>query len=401
MSASSDHRETAGSGGKGAYTRQPFLIVQREEQRRKDIYGSIGDNIVLQAQHLRPEEPSKRVIIAMHPIGSPGYLPIFSGLARAGNHVVACATRYSNGDAALQMENVLLDLGACVRDARERLGYETVVLAGWSGGGSLMAGYQAEAEKPEITQTAAGETTALADTELVQADGVMLLAAHRSRHHLVTEFLDASIADEQHPERHQADLDLYGDDGPQPPYSAEFIAHYRAAQQERNRRISAYAKERLEDLRRRGRPDEELCFLVQGTMADPRWLDPAIEPNDRTPGSTYMGDPKIVNNSPAGLARYTTTRSWLSQWSYDDAQVDAIDAGPRISVPVLIVEMSRDNACPISHTAGMYESIAHHDKEFVTIQGADHYLSGSDQRSHISTAVSIIGRWMDDHNFAT
>ena len=140
--------------------------------------------------------------------------------------------------------------------------------------------------------------------------------------------------------------------------------------------------------------------MVQGTMADPRWLDPAIEPNDRTPGSTYMGDPKIVNNSPAGLARYTTTRSWLSQWSYDDAQVDAIDAGPRISVPVLIVEMSRDNACPTSHTTGMYESIAHDDKELVTIQGADHYLSGLDQRSHISTAVGIIGQWMDEHNFA-
>ena len=47
----------------------------------------------------------------MHPIGSPAYLPMFSGLARAGFHVIACATRYSTGDAALQMENVLLDLG--------------------------------------------------------------------------------------------------------------------------------------------------------------------------------------------------------------------------------------------------------------------------------------------------
>ena len=210
MGEKSDRADTKGSGQ--AYTRQPFLIVHREAQRRKDIYGSIGDNIVLQAQHLRPVQDSKRVIIAMHPIGSPGYLPMFSGLARAGNHVVACATRYANGDAALQMENVLLDLGACVRDARERLGYESVVLAGWSGGGSLMAGYQAEAEKPQITQTAAGEPTALADTELLPADAVLLLAAHRSRHHLVTDFLDASITDEVNPERHEADLDLYGTD---------------------------------------------------------------------------------------------------------------------------------------------------------------------------------------------
>ena len=51
----------------------------------------------------------------------------------------------------------ILDVGACVRDAKERLGYAKVVLAGWSGGGSPMMGYQAEAEKPSITETAAGE----------------------------------------------------------------------------------------------------------------------------------------------------------------------------------------------------------------------------------------------------
>ena len=89
---------------------------------------------------------SKTAVVAMHPIGSPGYLPMFSGLARAGLHVIASDTRYSNGDAALLMENVLLDLGAVVRDAKERLGYQRVLLAGWSGGGSLMMGYQGEAE---------------------------------------------------------------------------------------------------------------------------------------------------------------------------------------------------------------------------------------------------------------
>src|SRR2546427_465192 len=87
------------------------------------------------ASRVRPSaEPSRTAFIAMHPMGSPGYLPMFSNLARVGHHVVACATRYSNGDAALQMENVLLDLAACVRDTRERLGYERVVLVGWSGG---------------------------------------------------------------------------------------------------------------------------------------------------------------------------------------------------------------------------------------------------------------------------
>jgi hypothetical protein len=68
------------------------------------------------------------VIVAMHPVGSPGYLPLFSELARTGLHVIGCGNRYALGDAALQMENVQLDLGACIRDARDRLGYQKVVL---------------------------------------------------------------------------------------------------------------------------------------------------------------------------------------------------------------------------------------------------------------------------------
>src|SRR4051794_41926537 len=100
----------------------------------------------------------------MHPIGAPGYLPMFSQLARSGYDVVACATRYSTGDAALQMENVLTDLAACVRHTRESLGYDKVVLVGWSGGGSGMAGYQAEAEQRPITPTTAAGSTAPAAT---------------------------------------------------------------------------------------------------------------------------------------------------------------------------------------------------------------------------------------------
>src|SRR5258708_28655038 len=178
------------------YSRTPYLIVHREERVRKDVYGAIDDAVVLQAQLMRGESPSNTVLIAMHPIGAPAYLPIFPQLARAGHHVIACASRYSNGDAALEMESVVLDLAACVRDARERLGYEKIVLIGWSGGGSLMAGYQAEAEAPVIRQSAAGEPTPLAGADLIAGDALVLVASHRSRHRLLTGQLDASIMDE-------------------------------------------------------------------------------------------------------------------------------------------------------------------------------------------------------------
>ena len=86
------------------YSRTPYLVVQRDTVARKDVYGSIGDNVVLHAQLMRGAEDSDTVVVAMHPIGSPGYLPMFSGLARAGLHVIASDTRYGNGDAALLID---------------------------------------------------------------------------------------------------------------------------------------------------------------------------------------------------------------------------------------------------------------------------------------------------------
>jgi dienelactone hydrolase len=378
-----------------AYTRTPYLIVHREQQARKDVYGSVDDAVVLQAQLLRGEAPSRTAVLAMHPIGSPGYLPMFSNLARGGHHVVACATRYPNGDAALQMENVLLDLAACVRDARERLGYERIVLVGWSGGGSVMATYQAEAERRTITQTAAGEPTPLADAALPPADGLLLIATHRSRHHLLTDLLDASIADELDPDKRERDLDLYDPANPnQPPYAADFLDTYRAAQRARNERITTWALERLAELRATGREQEERCFLVHGTMADPRWLDAAVDPNDRRPGWSYLGDPRVANNSAAALGRYTTTRSWLSQWSLTHAQVDAVDAGPRITVPALLMTASADDACPPSHADAIFGALGSSDKERGEVVGANHYFSGPGGRQHLAEAGAMIDSWM-------
>ena len=383
------------------YRRTPYLVVSQEAQVRKDVYGSIGDHVVRQAQLLRGERACDTVIIAMHPIGSPAYLPMFPELARTGLHVIGCANRYAFGDSALQMENVLLDLGACVRDAKQRLGYRQVVLAGWSGGGSPMMGYQAEAEKPTITHTAAGEPSPLADTELLRADGVLLLAAPRSRHRLLTEFLDASIIDELDPDHNRdREFDLYDPANPnQPPYSNEFITAYRQRQRHRSAHITAFAQGKLAAFRSAGRPDAEHSFVVHGTMADPRWLDPTIEPNGRTPRWSYLGDPAVANTSPGALMRFTTTRSWLSQWSLETAQVDAGNAAPRVSTPVLTLINGRDDAVPPSHQHQVFDAITHSDKELAELPDANHYFSGSDQQSQLTDAANLIHDWMHRHGF--
>ena len=72
------------------------------------------------------------------------------------------------------MEKVLLDLNACIRHLKEKFGYEKVVLAGWSGGGSLSSFYQAQAEKPTVKASPAGDKIDL--SSLQPADALMILA---------------------------------------------------------------------------------------------------------------------------------------------------------------------------------------------------------------------------------
>ena len=379
-----------------AVTRTPITIVSRDPSAFKDTYGGAVGLVATGATLIRPETPSDTVLVTMHPIGGTGGLPVMRLFAEAGVHILAADSRYRGVDNALIMEKVALDLGAAVRHAREKLGYANVILLGWSGGGALSAFYQAEAEQPSITHTPAGDPLSLAEARLIPADGVILMAAHVSRHATLTEWLDASILDEQNPDRRDPALDLYGE-AVRPPYDAAFLDRYRAAQEARNRRITAWVKDRLETLRRRGRPNDEFGFVVHGTMADPRWLDPAVDPNDRAPGVCYLGDPQVVNMSPIGLARFSTLRSWLSQWSLDDARADGPRCLSRVKSPVLVINNSADDACTPSHARRLYEAVAHGDRRFHEIAGATHYYQ--DQPELGAQAVGLVKAWLEDHGF--
>lgn len=383
------------------YDRIPYLVVFDDLSAYQDTYGGVTESVVLESYLLRPRGvASKNVIVFMHPIGGGAYLPMTNALARAGHHVIYCNSRYRGVDSALIMEKVVQDLGACVKDARERLGYEKVILAGWSGGGALSLYYQQQAQHATVTATPAGEPPDLTALDLPAADGMMLLAAHVSRHGTLTEWMDPSILDESDPDNRDPELDLYNPSNPnQPPYSAEFLDRYRAAQIDRNRRITAWVKERLVDLRERGEPLMERGFIVHGTMADPRWLDLTVDPSDRKLGC-YLGDPRIVNMGPVGLARFTTLRSWLSQWSFDDANGDGPRCAADLAVPTLVIGNSADNACTPSHTHRLFDAVGHPDKTLHTIVGATHYYSGRDQIPRLSQAVGTITEWLAERGWA-
>ena len=109
-------------------------------QRFSETYGFSGSQgaVNLEGILIRPEDVASRTLLVfMHPASTLQLLPLPRALAAMGHHVLCAGSRYQRNDTALIMENVVLDLGAYVRAAREDWGYDHVVLCGWSGGGYL------------------------------------------------------------------------------------------------------------------------------------------------------------------------------------------------------------------------------------------------------------------------
>lgn len=378
------------------WDRLPIIIKFSESTKFTEAYGFAGTQgfIFLEGQRFVPRgRPSDTVFIFMHPSSTLQLLPMPEALVEAGLHVICAGSRYPKNDSALIMEKVVVDLGQYVRWAKEQCGYQHVVLVGWSGGGSLSLFYQSQAERPTITHTAAGDEYDLSAAKLIPADGIVFIAAHLSRAEVITEWIDPSISDELDPDKRDLELDIYHPACPhQPPFTREFVARFRAAQRARNRRITAWAEDKLADLKRKNDGEVERAFIVHRTMCDVRWIDPSVDPNGRKPNWCYLGDPRIANSSPAGLGRYSSLRSWLSQWSYDRSLAKgALSAARILHTPVLQIENQADDAVPATHNPIIHQALATTDKELVRIDGATHYYIG--QPHHLTTCVDTVTDW--------
>ncbi|VTU14907.1 Alpha/beta hydrolase family protein [Variovorax sp. SRS16] len=361
-----------------------------------ETYGFAGNQgaVNLEGVLLRPQGvASKTLIVFMHPASTLQLLPVPRELAALGMHVLCAASRYPRNDSALIMEKVAIDLGAHIRHAREVLGYQKIVLAGWSGGGSLSLFYQSQAERPDITHTPAGDPVDLVGAGLIAADAVVCQAAHLSRAVMLRDMIDPSVRNENDPDDRDIEFDLYHPANPsKPPYAPDYVAEYRRRQLARMRRITAQVKQTLDMLRRRGSGELERGFTTHRTLADPRYLDAALEPNARRPGWCYLGNPETVNSGPVGLARFSTLRSWLSQWSIDDSRVDGLACAARISAPLLVIENEADDCVPQPHARMLFDAAGSRDKQFQVIRGATHYYAG--QPELMLEAAMLTRRWL-------
>ncbi len=149
----------------------------------------------------------------------------------------------------------------------------------------------------------------------------------------------------------------------------------------------------LEKLRSCGGAESERPFIVHRTMVDPRFLDSTLEPNDRQPNWCYLGVPETVNSGPVGLARFSTLRAWMSQWSVDHSHAYAEPCVINISAPLLFIENGADDAVPVSHPKCVFDAATCNNKQFHKIDDATHYYR--EQPQHQRAAVQVIEKWIE------
>jgi len=298
-------------------------------------------------------------------------------------------TRFRGFESSFLLDHALVDIGVGVRWLREVQRVETVVLLGNSGGGSLMAAYQAQAVDHHVTPLD-GMRPAAGLADLPPADGYIASAAHPGRPDVLTAWMDASVVDETDAVASDAALDLFDHENG-PPYSAEFVTAYRVAQVARNNAITDWAEAELKRVRAAGFSDRP--FTVLRTWADPRMVDPTLEPTKRPPNTCYAGLPVNANRSAHGIAAASTLRSWLGMWSLRHAQTRAEPHLALIECPALVINAEQDTGVYPSDAKRIHDALASTDKQLCSID-SDHYFTTPGARSE---QADTIARWIAKH----
>jgi pimeloyl-ACP methyl ester carboxylesterase len=295
-------------------------------------------------------------------------------------------TRFRGFESTFLLDHALVDIGVGVRWLRDVQGVETVVLLGNSGGGSLMAAYQAQAVDPHVTPLV-GMRPAAGLTDLLPADGYVASAAHPGRPDVLTSWMDGSVVDECDPVASDPALDPFNQRNG-PPFSADFVQRYRAAQVARNHAITEWADTELKRVRKAGFSDRP--FTVLRTWADLRMLDPTIEPTKRPANTCYAGVPVKANRSAHGIAAACTLRGWLGMWSLQHSQTRAEPHLARIACPALVINAEQDTGVYPSDAQRIHDALASTDKSMASID-TDHYFTTPGARSE---QADLITRWI-------
>ncbi|MFE6904505.1 hypothetical protein ACFVFJ_48425 [Streptomyces sp. NPDC057717] len=299
-------------------------------------------------------------------------------------------TRSASNDLTLLHEQALLDMAAGHAFVRDR-GFEAVVSVGHSGGAALAAYYIEQASLPASQRESAtpgGKPVPLAEAAMPVPDGLLLMAPHPGQGRLLMRVIDPSVVDENDPMSIDPTLDPYdsrnGFVAPpaSSPYAADFIKAYRHAQHSRVERIDQVARERVADsakARRRHATNKDPrdrrqalasgVIVVHRTDADLRGVDLSLDPNDRPYGSLFGRRPDLTNYGIVGFGRLTTPEAWLSTWSGISSRAGLVRCAAGVNVPVLLVELTGDQACFPADARETAKAFASDDVTHVRVAG--------------------------------
>ena len=230
----------------------------------------------------------------------------------------------------------------------------------------------------------------ISPADLPPVDSIALVAAAPGRALTFTLRLDAAVIDEQDMLATDPSLDIFNPDNG-PPFSPEFLKRVEAAQFARNRRITEWCLARLRMFKQLspGLPVSDQGFVVHRTNADPRHVDLSLDPSDRK-----AGKPQETNYSSNGLGRYTTLRSWLSQWSVDYSRAKGPECLERTSVPVLMAYFTADNIVLPSYYEA-WAKAAGTRGERVDFKGVPHYPNAHPEQ--VERLADLLADWGARH----
>lgn len=299
-------------------------------------------------------------------------------------------TKFRGNEAFFLLDHALVEIGVGVRWLKEVAGVECVVLLGNSGGGSLMAAYQSQAQAVDILP-AVGLKLPDALYALPAADLYISLNAHAGRPEVLTDWMDASVADERDAFSINAALDPFARER-SVPFGQDFVTIYRAGQRARNKRIGDWCIAELALLGAAGHSDR--VFTMSRVWADLRFIDATLDPSRRPPNRCYAGEPRRANFGPANIGVTSCLRSWLNMWSLEHGQCRGAPHLSKLSMPALVIQSLGDTGVFPSDARRIYDLIGSQRKALHLIDG-DHYLTAPDTaRDHVA---DLIAAWTHRH----
>jgi hypothetical protein len=196
-------------------------------------------------------------------------------LSQRGFLMLCMNTRFENNEAQVDFEKLPLDVKAGVDFLRAQPGITKVVLFAHSGGGPLMALYQAVAEHGPSYCKGPNKLAECGDdlAGLTGADGIIFADAHPGNSINTLRGLNPAVADENNPPDAPLNPDLdpfdpkngFNPNGPSH-YPAAFQARYFKAQADRMNKLIDIARDKLDRMKRNDYPypDDDILVIPRG-----------------------------------------------------------------------------------------------------------------------------------------